>query len=100
MVKATVDYSTSLITDDDTFLFNEGSHFRLYEKLEAYPLQHGGAAETFFSVWAPEAENVSVMGVCFRLSHGSVCWSCCFQRWGHPYPRGISMPAPVFRAAS
>ncbi len=49
----------SLITDDDVYLFNEGSHFRLYEKLGAHLLPAGG---TYFAVWAPNAERVSVVG--------------------------------------
>ena len=32
----------SLITDDDSHLFNEGSHFRLYDKLGAHVVQHAG----------------------------------------------------------
>ncbi|MBW1772292.1 MAG: 1,4-alpha-glucan branching protein GlgB [Deltaproteobacteria bacterium] len=55
-------YETSPITDDDVFLFNEGSHFRLYEKLGAHSLSHEGIRGVFFAVWAPDAENVSIMG--------------------------------------
>jgi 1,4-alpha-glucan branching enzyme len=47
---------------DDLFLFNEGSHFRLYDKLGAHPGQVKGRDGTFFAVWAPEAERVSVIG--------------------------------------
>ncbi len=49
---------TSLLTDDDLYLFNEGSHFRLYDKLGAHPVEGG----TWFGVWAPNAEQVSVIG--------------------------------------
>jgi 1,4-alpha-glucan branching enzyme len=55
-----LDYS--LITDDDLFLFNEGSHFRLHEKLGAHPLTISGEHGVYFSVWAPNAEQVSVIG--------------------------------------
>ncbi|HKF18049.1 MAG TPA: 1,4-alpha-glucan branching protein GlgB [Candidatus Dormibacteraeota bacterium] len=48
----------SLISDTDVYLFNEGSHFRLWEKLGAHP----GAGGTHFGVWAPNAESVSVIG--------------------------------------
>ena len=48
----------SLISEDDLYLFNEGSHFRLYEKLGAHPMPGG----TLFAVWAPNAESVSVIG--------------------------------------
>jgi len=48
----------SRLTDDDLYLFNEGSHFRLYEKLGAHVVE-GGVS---FGVWAPDAEAVSVIG--------------------------------------
>jgi 1,4-alpha-glucan branching enzyme len=52
----------SLLTEYDLFLFNEGGHFRLYEKLGARPLNNGGVGGTYFAVWAPSAEHVSVVG--------------------------------------
>jgi 1,4-alpha-glucan branching enzyme len=52
----------SLLTDDDIYLFNEGSHFRLYEKLGAHPMEHEGKEGTCFAVWAPDAQKVYVMG--------------------------------------
>ena len=55
-------YDASPITDDDVFLFNEGSHFRLYEKLGAHILSLEDVQGVFFAVWAPDAEKVSVMG--------------------------------------
>lgn len=48
----------SLLTDDDIFLWNEGTHYRLYEKLGAHPTPAG----THFAVWAPDADRVSVIG--------------------------------------
>jgi 1,4-alpha-glucan branching enzyme len=48
----------TLLTEEDLYLFNEGSHFRLYQKLGA----HLGADGTAFAVWAPNAERVSVIG--------------------------------------
>src|SRR3979411_1680634 len=48
----------SLISDQDLFLFNEGSHFRLWDKLGSHPVKGG----TRFAVWAPNAEWVSVIG--------------------------------------
>ena len=47
-----------VLTDDDIFLFNEGSHSRLYEHLGAQVREDG----TRFAVWAPNAVAVSVIG--------------------------------------
>ena len=52
----------SQISDDDVYLFNEGSHFRLYEKLGAHVVKQDGIAGTHFAVWAPDANYVSVIG--------------------------------------
>src|SRR5262245_13840149 len=52
----------SLLTDHDLYLFNEGSHFRLYEKLGAHPVVAGGEDGTYFAVWAPDAVRVFVCG--------------------------------------
>ncbi|MBW1980742.1 MAG: 1,4-alpha-glucan branching protein GlgB [Deltaproteobacteria bacterium] len=55
-------YDRSLLTDDDLYLFNEGSHFRLFEKLGAQVATLDGLSGTHFAVWAPNAARVSVMG--------------------------------------
>jgi 1,4-alpha-glucan branching enzyme len=55
-------YDSSPLTDDDLYLFNEGSHFRLYDKLGAHPMKHEGKEGTCFAVWAPDAQKVYVMG--------------------------------------
>lgn len=55
-------FNTSLLTQDDLYLFNEGTHYRLYDKLGAHPLIVDGASGTYFAVWAPNAAEVSVMG--------------------------------------
>ncbi|HJU62213.1 MAG TPA: 1,4-alpha-glucan branching protein GlgB [Candidatus Binatia bacterium] len=52
----------SLLTDNDLYLFNEGSHFRLSSKLGAHVINNEGASGTYFAVWAPNAEQVSVIG--------------------------------------
>jgi 1,4-alpha-glucan branching enzyme len=54
--------AVSLLTDDDLFLFNEGSHFRLYDKLGAHAVAEDGRGGTYFAVWAPNANHVSVIG--------------------------------------
>jgi 1,4-alpha-glucan branching enzyme len=54
--------TTSLLTENDLYLFNEGSHFQLYDKLGAHLVNRDGASGTYFAVWAPNAERVSVIG--------------------------------------
>jgi 1,4-alpha-glucan branching enzyme len=60
--KAPVLSEVTLLTEDDLYLFNEGSHFRLYEKLGAHLLNVGGQPGAYFAVWAPDAEQVFVIG--------------------------------------
>jgi 1,4-alpha-glucan branching enzyme len=48
-----------MISDQDLYLFHEGTHARLYDKLGSH-LQPGGGAR--FAVWAPNAHAVSVIG--------------------------------------
>ena len=55
-------YDVSLLTDNDIYLFKQGSHFRLHHKLGAHLLTVDGAEGTYFAVWAPNAERVAVMG--------------------------------------
>jgi 1,4-alpha-glucan branching enzyme len=52
----------SLLSDQDLYLFNEGSHFRLYEKLGAHLVTSDGVEGTYFAVWAPDAYGVYVFG--------------------------------------
>jgi 1,4-alpha-glucan branching enzyme len=57
-----VRYDFSLLSAEDIFLFNEGRHYRLYQKLGAHLVNHDGVDGTYFAVWAPNARQVSVMG--------------------------------------
>ncbi|MGH7483246.1 MAG: 1,4-alpha-glucan branching protein GlgB [Longimicrobiales bacterium] len=57
-----VRHDVAWLGDVDLHLFNEGSHFRLYEKLGAHPTEVDGVAGTHFAVWAPNAARVSVVG--------------------------------------
>jgi len=50
------------LSDHDIYLFREGSHARLYEKLGCHLQEEQGVAGARFSVWAPNAASVSVMG--------------------------------------
>ena len=74
------DAKDSLLTDFDLHLFNEGTHGRLYEKLGAHPIVQDGKRGTYFAVWAPDADGVSVIG-----DHNY------WDRTANPlYPRGSS----------
>jgi len=46
------------LSEQDLYLFNEGTHQRLYDHLGSHPTDEGAT----FAVWAPEAEQVSVIG--------------------------------------
>lgn len=50
------------ITSDDVYLFNEGTHYRLHQKLGAHSMMSGRTHGTHFAVWAPNARYVSVIG--------------------------------------
>ncbi len=58
MTRAEQTNQKSLLTEEDIYLWNEGTHHRLYEKLGA----HVGESGTHFAVWAPAADRVSVLG--------------------------------------
>ncbi|HLA47870.1 MAG: 1,4-alpha-glucan branching enzyme [Nitrospinae bacterium RIFCSPLOWO2_02_FULL_39_110] len=51
-----------LIGDLDRHLFNEGNHLQIYEKLGAHIMDLDGITGVHFSVWAPNAKRVSVIG--------------------------------------
>jgi len=52
----------SLFTDFDVSLFQAGKHFKLYEKFGAHPTKVDGKKGVYFSVYAPSASNVQVIG--------------------------------------
>lgn len=52
----------SKFTDYDISLFLNGKHTRLYEKMGAFELSHENEIGTYFSVWAPAAKAVYVIG--------------------------------------
>ena len=51
-----------MITDHDIYLFKQGRHYRLYEKLGAHCMTHNGQQGTWFSVWAPNSRSAHVIG--------------------------------------
>jgi 1,4-alpha-glucan branching enzyme len=46
----------------DDYYLREGSHLRMFDKMGAHPIHHEGAEGFHFSVWAPNAARVSVVG--------------------------------------
>jgi 1,4-alpha-glucan branching enzyme len=52
----------STLTDFDLYLLAEGAHNRAYEKLGAHLGEINGRRGVHFAVWAPNAEQVSVIG--------------------------------------
>ena len=52
----------SLFSEHDIYLFKEGKHYRLYDKFGAHSLEKDGVKGVYFSVWAPFAKKVSVIG--------------------------------------
>ena len=59
-----VRHGVSPITDYDIYMFKQGTHYRLYEKMGAQKFvdESDGAEGVAFSVWAPNAQEVSVIG--------------------------------------
>ncbi len=55
-------HDVSLFTDYDIYIFKQGKHYKLYEKLGSHILTVDGIEGTYFAVWAPNAERVSVIG--------------------------------------
>ncbi len=52
----------ALLTEQDLYLFNQGRHYRAYQKLGAHLTSVNGEPGASFSVWAPNARSVTVMG--------------------------------------
>jgi 1,4-alpha-glucan branching enzyme len=51
-----------VLTEYDLYLFGEGNHTRIYDKLGAHPMTLDGVEGVHFAVWAPNANRVSVVG--------------------------------------
>ena len=59
---ASPEQESKLLTSFDLHLFNEGKHNRLFEKFGAHLTELEGKPGTYFAVWAPDAERISVVG--------------------------------------
>jgi len=61
-MKQKIHYDVTRFTEYDIFLFKEGNHTKLYDKMGAHMMRSGDRDGTYFAVWAPNAESVSVRG--------------------------------------
>ena len=52
----------ALISEYDLYLFGEGNHTRIYDRLGAHPTVADGVSGVHFAVWAPNAARVGVVG--------------------------------------
>ena len=52
----------TLFSKDDIYLYKEGTHYRLYEKLGAHRIKFKEKEGVYFATWAPNAESVAVIG--------------------------------------
>src|ERR1700689_5646298 len=52
----------TLLSEQDLYLFNEGSNYRMYESMGAHLVSRNGKAGAVFSVWAPNARQGSIIG--------------------------------------
>ncbi len=68
----------TLFTDHDIYLFREGKHYRLYEKFGAHSVEMDSVKGVYFSVWAPNAKKVSVIGNFNSWNHTE---HILFPRW-------------------
>src|SRR2546429_5114995 len=54
--------TSSIFSDFDLYLFGQGKHRRIYEKMGAHPRTVDGVVGVNFALWAPNARTVSVIG--------------------------------------
>lgn len=55
-------YEKIFISEDDQYLFGQGTHYEIYKKLGAHLSCENGVLGVFFAVWAPNALQVHVVG--------------------------------------
>ena len=55
-------FTPQVFTKADLEAFGKGIHYTIYEKMGAHPMTIDGVEGTYFAVWAPNAERVSVVG--------------------------------------
>jgi 1,4-alpha-glucan branching enzyme len=68
----------SLLSEFDIALFKSGKHYHLYRKMGAHLLSTAGKEGCYFSVWAPHAKFVSVIG---SFNHWNAQQHPLYPRW-------------------
>ena len=61
-VRKVADVKEFKMTELDQYLFGQGRHYNIYKKLGSHIAEMDGETGVFFSVWAPNARYVSVVG--------------------------------------
>lgn len=62
MTGSTKKVGMGFITEVDRYLYGNGTHYEIYEKLGAHPWKYNGKDGMYFAVWAPHASEVGVVG--------------------------------------
>lgn len=62
MAEEKKEIGTGFITEVDRYLFNNGKHYEIYEKLGAHPRTYNKEEGMYFAVWAPHAKQIGVVG--------------------------------------
>ena len=55
MARSKKEAGTGFVTKMDRYLYGEGTHYEIYEKLGAHPKNYKGKDGMYFAVWAPHA---------------------------------------------
>ena len=56
------DTTQIFMTELDTYLFGQGTHYEIYNKMGAHLAVKNGKEGVYFVVWAPKAKEVYVVG--------------------------------------
>ena len=56
------DTTQIFMTELDTYLFGQGTHYEIYKLMGAHPTKQKGKDGVYFAVWAPRAQEVAVVG--------------------------------------
>ena len=61
-MKHAIEYDISRFQELDIYLFKQGNHYQLYNRLGSHLMFRGEQRGVYFAVWAPNASGVSVVG--------------------------------------